>query len=392
MARIKLPILIIILALSIGYLAIADDNIVIPQKAAVSEPVVESPDVVVDAVYNVSGTPLYDEWTHDYRIYGNGERNILVGAGNMNFKDVDNSWGKVEEVWEDIKFPEGKLIENADSLIIKKPDWGEFEVSEDGQTVSLKDKDNVAIITYNTPAISAADYEKPTSTELMGASNLIKAKYTLKNGDLYFDVPINVLGKNVRVWDDTTSSYTLTDGQLFCNSPTTNYDTATNVYIYHGQPCTSQYKPIAQFTFPASLSGTINAVRYYWYVNEGTATAGSCTAVSKLNPYVYNQVTWNVSSTGNNWTAGGAVGDYGAVLYNYCNLPGGAYRYWTLGTDYVWGSTYQWIWYDNGGSNGPEDFRTKDNTFSPSDQPYVYIDYTVSSGATLKRVIINNNE
>lgn len=104
------------------------------------------------------------------------------------------------------------------------------------------------------------------------------------------------------------SSDTYIDSQ----NATTNHDTNT-VTVIGGSPSNTTFSRRGLFTFDtSSLAGeTIHQARLRMYLESFTTsltTGVAMTAQRILRAYVANQVTWNVYSTGNNWTTAGARG------------------------------------------------------------------------------------
>lgn len=98
------------------------------------------------------------------------------------------------------------------------------------------------------------------------------------------------------------------DTYINSQAATTNSDTETDLIIDNSWG-TSSFTRFILMTFDiSSLTGKNigSAVLSLFRTNTGTSNATTVSVVKCLRAYVANQVTWNVYSTGNNWTTAGA--------------------------------------------------------------------------------------
>lgn len=98
------------------------------------------------------------------------------------------------------------------------------------------------------------------------------------------------------------------DTYINSQAATTNSDTETDLIIDNSWG-TSSFTRFILMTFDiSSLAGKNigSAVLSLFRTNTGTSNATTVSVVKCLRAYVANQVTWNVYSTGNNWTTAGA--------------------------------------------------------------------------------------
>ena len=116
---------------------------------------------------------------------------------------------------------------------------------------------------------------------------------------------------------NTTGTYTgdysgVVDTQVKTQNATTNYDTATTVETTK-YASNNHTHMLIKFTGLSNIpaTATIDNVVLGLYENNAFSFPSGYTVSMKmlLRDWVYNQVTWNIYSTGNNWTTAGAISD-----------------------------------------------------------------------------------
>jgi len=91
---------------------------------------------------------------------------------------------------------------------------------------------------------------------------------------------------------------------------TTNFDTSTWVYSGESDAATRIYRGLMKFDFStiASTAVVSSAILALYMTNEYAGIARDKQIYRGLRAWVYNQVTWNIWSTGNNWSTAGGFG------------------------------------------------------------------------------------
>lgn len=108
------------------------------------------------------------------------------------------------------------------------------------------------------------------------------------------------------ITDNTTGTYTgVEDAQLSTDTPTTNNGSGTSLNTSSG----SDETPLLRFTGLSNIpaSATVTAVTLRLYLT-GEVFSGNTTFYRMLRNWVEAQTTYNVYSTGNNWSSAGALG------------------------------------------------------------------------------------
>jgi hypothetical protein len=184
---------------------------------------------------------------------------------------------------------------------------------------------------------------------------------------LFFFLFSNVLA-------DSTTTIAISDTELRQSSATTNYGSATTLLV--GDSANGNQRSILTFTLP-NISGTITNIKLH-VVFSSTLTKSMNAHLLTRNNWVENQATWNIYSTGNNWTSSG--GDYSTLIGNTSSIS-------NTDTIFDFGTS------TNSSFNDRLDILLKLNTESSSGwslpfnsvenstgKPYLEITYTPSSG------------
>ncbi|MBK9580224.1 MAG: DNRLRE domain-containing protein [Fibrobacteres bacterium] len=187
---------------------------------------------------------------------------------------------------------------------------------------------------------------------------------------------------------DTTATNNK-DGQLLVLAPTTNYGTADAMWA--SCDAGAQFHALIDFTLPSG-SGTISAITLNLYkaANGGTNTGVNVEVHEMTRDWTESQATWNVYSTGNNWTSAG--GDYSSTVVDSLahTATNSIWRAWDLigagATNPIsgltWGSNVKLLLLISPESTTPqqaENYYTKERA---SNKPYIEITYTAGGGST----------
>lgn len=186
---------------------------------------------------------------------------------------------------------------------------------------------------------------------------------------------------------DTTATNNK-DNQLFNLAATTNYGSSDSMWT--SCDAGAQFHALIDFTLPSG-SGTISAITLNLYkaANGGTNTGVNVEVHETTRDWNEAQATWNVYSTGNNWSTAG--GDYSATVVDSLahTTTNSIWRTWDLGTGatnpisgLTWGSTVRLLLLISPESTTPqqaENYYTKERA---SNKPYIEITYTTGGGST----------
>jgi len=172
---------------------------------------------------------------------------------------------------------------------------------------------------------------------------------------------------------DTTTVGSSLDTTLRSSTPTTNYSTLDYMTCR-----TSGFTCALSFTMPASL-GTITDISLTLCPKPANNTFSQA-EVHKMtrNNLVESEATWNVYSSGNNWTSPG--GDYsGSVLdtlvfpdTNTCDTA-------NVTGSYTWGDEATFLVIGRSGQSDDNDIATKEISDSAK-RPLLTITYTAGGG------------
>jgi len=150
----------------------------------------------------------------------------------------------------------------------------------------------------------------------------------------YFTLIATILFSPVLVFADTdTSSTVLQEARIISNFAMSNFSNSLTAGNFGG----SDRRALISFQLP-DIDGTITDITLHIYSGGGEIRSGGVNTVYQLTQpsWVENQVTWNVYSTGNDWSTPG--GDYdtspldtspnttglGATTFSYDILGGSA--------------------------------------------------------------------
>lgn len=186
----------------------------------------------------------------------------------------------------------------------------DFAVSDEGS--------GVAKVTFIGTAAGAITVEEDGDTPIANVDHIVFDGATVTD-DTGGQVTVSGFGgggggAGITILQPTSDTY------VNSQATTTNSDTE-DILILDNSWGTASFTRFILMTFDISaLAGkTIGtAVLSLIRTNAGTSNASTIGAVKILRAYVPNQVTWNVYSTGNNWTTAGAQSsgnDRAAVFY-----------------------------------------------------------------------------
>lgn len=185
-----------------------------------------------------------------------------------------------------------------------------------------------------------------------------------------------------------TSATNNKDTQLFSTNPTTNYGSGTDLNTRE-TAANGVLRSILHFTLPSG-SGTISKISLFIKQNTALASPQNVYAHQLTQTaWVEAEATWNIYSTGNNWTSAG--GDYSGTEIDNAAAPGvgnfaelvlvgaGATNPLTL----TWGDNVHLLLktVENGNSTDKGAIYYSKETASSGDRPYVEITYSVATSA-----------
>ena len=185
---------------------------------------------------------------------------------------------------------------------------------------------------------------------------------------------------------ETSTVYTgIVDTRISAGSPTSNYGDGSGIQVAKYEAGGHQHSLIA-FTGLSNIPGTatIKSVTLGFYVHDSAAGTRTIKLTRVLRNWVEAEATWNIYSTGNNWTTAGCLSDGNDRAASASNAgqslgTGGSARWvtvtvtsggilgdvknWVDGTysNYGWhierddganDSTYDAIWSTEGDTNG----------------------------------------
>lgn len=133
-------------------------------------------------------------------------------------------------------------------------------------------------------------------------------------------------------------------------------------------------RSLVQFTTPADL-GTINSVSLYLYSTFCDAEPLIFAPYLTTETWVANQATWNVYSTGNNWsTPGGDFGSVGGInADDTCTVD--TWQEVQFSDSINWGTTYQYL-LKRVTESGATRARFESSFNAGGHDPYLSIDYS----------------
>jgi Disaggregatase related repeat len=115
----------------------------------------------------------------------------------------------------------------------------------------------------------------------------------------------------VTIGDNTTDTFAGTeDAMIVQGSPTSNE--GTNVDLEIGKYGAGDHRhALIKFSGLSNISGpvTVSSATLFLYFATGTGSARTYGARRLLRNWVEAQATWNIYSTGNNWTTAGGLSD-----------------------------------------------------------------------------------
>jgi len=268
-----------------------------------------------------------------------GAKMICIKSSGLLHAKTDKGFQDIRTELPNFNFPEGKEInkEEEKHYMLDLPEWGDIRVDDDKKVVRVYDLDGKSIYKYHSPLVTVKG-ELPYSIydsnnvkikdglakDLEFYQKLVKkdtaesADFEVVDKKLYFKLSpktkLKVKDKyTLQAWDDTdTTSTNSGDSDCREGSPTVNRSTAVEFATgYHTSGTNLKMRGFIQWTLPSG-SGTISDVVMWLYNTVGTQTLAQVNMHQLTRTFVESQVTWNVYSTGNNWTTAG--GDYGATI------------------------------------------------------------------------------
>ncbi|MGB2762060.1 MAG: Calx-beta domain-containing protein [Minisyncoccales bacterium] len=332
--------------------------------------------------------------THTIKIYGtplnyyNGRKWVSLNGLSLPEK-TDIILKNKEDI--DLK----AIFSNEDYIKFK---LGSYELAEgidiyiEDDELLIKDAKNNLIKTLSRPFSYDAEENKvfcDFETEQDSNNNL----------DIFVKVPADWLLSDERIYPvtidptDTTSTNNM-DSYVRMNYPITNYGIEDYFYLGNANFETNRNNIIMEWTLPSDPGGTITNIKLFLYLYS-YPPVGSISSYFELHElletFVESEVTWNIRSTGNDWTNAGAVSPTSASAtvvdtLTISSSPTYQYYEWVLrGTgaenpvNWNWGETHDFSIYD---PNFDADkifyysFYTKE---AASDKPYIEITYTEST-------------
>jgi hypothetical protein len=202
-------------------------------------------------------------------------------------------------------------------------------------------------------------------------------------------MPTEIIGENTG--DDYSG---VEDSYLDMNNPNDNPDTSAQIRISWFS-ATLRYMGIIIFTGLtniSSLASVSSATMYLYPHNDGSAISYSARRL--LVDVVINQVTWNIFSTGNNWTTAGGLSDGNdrvSAAEGTDTFTGGVQQYEgmsgleTVVEDWIDGTYSNYGFHIQSTATGSGDpFRHAVSSEGTDGQrPYLSVTYTVSSGLSI---------
>jgi hypothetical protein len=246
--------------------------------------------------------------------------------------------------------------------------------------------------------------EEREKLKISGAGDIVvdktkitEVKFKVQNGKLSFELPAGIEPKDLKAFDATdTGSTNNKDSYLRKSSPTTNYGSETDIWVHSGSTGNPNdiSRGLLDFTL-SSGSGTISDVKLFLY-NNYVWSAGTIEVHSVSINWNEGQVTWNVYSSGNNWTTAG--GDFNATTICSASTSLNNYLSFVLmGTGSTNPLTLNWgdnvnvllkIGTESTGVTTGGTFYSKNNA---SNKPYIEITYTASASGPVNLKSYNTN-
>ena len=99
----------------------------------------------------------------------------------------------------------------------------------------------------------------------------------------------------------------VTDVSIDSSAPTTNYETNVHIWVGESNTIAAVYRGLVKFDISSIPAGsTINsAVLTLTFVSDSSDNARTLSVYRVKRAWVVTQATWNIYSTGNNWTSAG---------------------------------------------------------------------------------------
>lgn len=201
-------------------------------------------------------------------------------------------------------------------------------------------------------------------------------------------MPVVTIGQNTA--DDFSGA---AGAQLLDGNPTTNYGEANYGYISQ-MGINNNYHYLLVFSGLSNISApvTVNSATIYIYAHGTTTPGPTIHGRPLLVPFVQNEATWNIRSTGNNWTTAGAMSDgndrRAVVSFTDTAADGlsGAYASFTANQlasdieDQIDGTlnNYGFVLEENGDSRN-----LQHQDYGDGERPYVSVDYTAGAGGVV---------
>jgi hypothetical protein len=198
----------------------------------------------------------------------------------------------------------------------------------------------------------------------------------------------------------TISVFASADNWIDKNQPTYNWNNQLGFVRIGDQGGGDGARALFRFVMPTDPLGSgsvIDKIEFFGFIiNSGNYTAGVVHNIyegvnTPSTTWVEGQCTWNVYSSGNNWTASGAASDFSAnVAGTWTSVVGdrGAYKSVPiLGTGSVnpittdWGETINLMVRAPSSTSHQCDIRHREYSGTASD-PYILITYDVAPTPT----------
>ena len=358
---------------------------------------------------NLELTQLRDYCIKHFEL-SNGKRKCIISSNLLHYFDNGN-------------FKDLPELPNIEKIILTKektrhflfeiPRWGRIELSENKKSFVVCDKKNHPIWTYQNPFVYSAekkleDYrvkKNPKKNNITTINEIdkkslgaIDCEFFVNANSIYLKVPPN-LKYPLKIDPTDITATNNKDSYLGEFQPTANHGTDTDFFVDKDE-FGYRTHAVMEWTLPSD-SGTITDIKLFLYQYKYTAYTdeGMNAEVHELleGPFIENQVTWNIYSTGNNWTNSGAIEPTSASANDidtvYLSRESGVWKTWILKgsgaenpVNWSWGNTEDIVIYDPTVSGDGDTYHFVSKEASGSDpcanaenyKPYLEITYGVA--------------
>ena len=200
----------------------------------------------------------------------------------------------------------------------------------------------------------------------------------------------------ITIGDNTGDDFSGTeDTHISESNATTNYDTTTPIEVTK-YDVGNHTHALMKFSGISNLPGalTVSGATLYFYQEDNSGGAVYNITAKKLNRnWVIDEVTWNIHSTGNNWSTGGALhetNDRSSTTTFDVSSPADNNTYHSFSSaqlasdveDFADGTLSNYGWHlertDAGNDNEWKKFRPEEG--ANTTRPYLSVTYTVPAG------------